>query len=59
MSFNETLMMHGNCLTVTGKTIAENLENIKPEKQTIIAPFENPIKKDSHLKILYGNLRSS
>ena len=51
-------MMHGNCLTVTGKTIAENLENIKPypEKQTIIAPFENPIKKDSHLKILYGNL---
>ena len=41
-------LLNGKCLTVSGKTIAENFENIKPypEKQTIIAPFENPIKKD-------------
>lgn len=51
-------MLHGECITVTGKTIAENLKNIKPypKKQKIIYPITNPIKKDSHLRILKGNL---
>ena len=51
-------IMHPDCLTVTGKTIAENLAEIKPypEGQKVIHSFSNPIKKDSHLKILYGNL---
>lgn len=51
--------LHGDCLTVTGKTIAENLETI-PElnfkEQHIIRPAENPIKATGHLQILYGNL---
>lgn len=51
--------LHGDCLTVTGKTIEENLENI-PEldfkKQDIIYPLNKPIKTSSHLQILYGNL---
>ena len=52
-------MLHGNCLTVTGKTIAENLENVLDidfEDQNIIHPIENPIKTTGHLQILYGNL---
>ncbi len=51
-------LIHGDCLTVTGKTLRENLEGIKPypQGQEIIAPFDNPIKKDSHIVILYGNL---
>ena len=51
-------MLDGSCMTVTGKTLAENLENIKPypEGQDIIRPFDNPIKKDSHLCVLRGNL---
>lgn len=51
-------LIHGDCLTVTGKTVRENLEGIKPypQEQEIIAPFDNPIKKDSHIVILYGNL---
>jgi dihydroxy-acid dehydratase len=51
-------LLHGDCLTVTGKTLAENLANIKPypESQDMIRSFDNPIKKDSHLTILYGNL---
>ena len=55
----ENGLLHGDCLTVTGKTMAENLANspIKyPEDQDIIRPLDNPIKKDSHLRILYGNL---
>ncbi|MBK1829412.1 dihydroxy-acid dehydratase [Verrucomicrobiaceae bacterium R5-34] len=55
----EAGLLHGDCLTVTGKTMAENLANspIKyPEDQDIIRPLDNPIKKDSHLRILYGNL---
>jgi len=50
--------LHGDCLTVTGKTIAENLANIQPlpEDQQVIDPFENPIKKSGHIQILYGNL---
>ncbi len=51
-------LLHGDCMTVTGKTIAENLEGVKPYStdQDIIRPFNNPIKPDSHLRILYGNL---
>ncbi|WP_404418003.1 dihydroxy-acid dehydratase [Marinospirillum sp.] len=51
-------MLHGNCLTVTGKTLAENLAEVAPypEDQSIIHAFNNPIKADSHLRILYGNL---
>lgn len=54
-------LLHGDCLTVTGKTMAENLANSKleyPEDQKIILPFDAPKKKDSHLRILYGNLAS-
>ena len=51
-------LMHGDCLTVTGKTLAENLMNVPdyPATQKIIRPLSNPIKKDSHLVILKGNL---
>lgn len=51
-------LLHGDCLTVTGKTLAENLMDVSPypEGQAIIQPFEKPIKKDSHLVILRGNL---
>jgi len=54
-------MLHGDCLTVTGKTLAETLEGVKPyapypDGQDIIAPFEKPIKPDTHLRILRGNL---
>lgn len=51
-------LLHGDCLTVTGKTMAENLRHAPsyPEGQTIIRPLDNPIKKDGHLVILYGNL---
>ena len=52
--------LHGDCITVTGKTIAENLADVKPypENQEIIRPLSDPIKKDSHLVILKGNLAS-
>ena len=51
-------LLHGDCLTVTGKTLAENLADVKPypEDQEVIHSLDNPIKKDSHLVILYGNL---
>lgn len=51
-------LLHGDCLTVTGRTVAENLKNAPdyPEGQTIIRPLNNPIKKTGHLVILYGNL---
>ena len=51
-------LLHGDCLTVTGKTLAENLADVKPypEGQDMIHTLDNPIKKDSHLVILYGNL---
>jgi dihydroxy-acid dehydratase len=51
--------LHGNCMTVTGKTLAENLEAIADldfETQKIILPAENAIKATGHLQILYGNL---
>lgn len=52
-------MLHGDCLTVTGKTIAENLAEVPGldfSKQDIIWPVEKPVKATGHLQILYGNL---
>ncbi len=52
-------LMHGDCLTVTGRTMKENLKKSKifyPKGQTIIRPLSDPIKKDSHLVIFRGNL---
>ncbi|HUD48409.1 MAG TPA: dihydroxy-acid dehydratase [Candidatus Baltobacteraceae bacterium] len=51
-------LLHGDCLTVTGKTLGENLAHVQPypQSQKIISPLDNPIKKNSHLVILYGNL---
>ena len=51
-------LLHGKCLTVTGKTIAENLRDVQPYPldQDVVRPLSNPIKPDSHLRILYGNL---
>lgn len=52
-------LLHGDCLTVTGKTLAENLENIPSldfTKQKVIRPVSDPIKATGHIRILYGNL---
>ncbi|MDL4863390.1 dihydroxy-acid dehydratase [Halomonas elongata] len=51
-------LLHGDCLTVTGRTLAENLADVAPypEGQSIIAPLDAPLKDESHLRILYGNL---
>jgi dihydroxy-acid dehydratase len=52
-------LLHGDCLTVTGKTLAENLEAVPDlsfETQKIVQPISNPIKPTGHLQILYGNL---
>ena len=51
-------LLHGEALTVTGKTLAENLEEVNeyPKGQDIVRKFNDPIKKDSHLRILFGNL---
>ncbi|MCC5849906.1 MAG: dihydroxy-acid dehydratase [Verrucomicrobia bacterium] len=51
-------LLHGDCLTVTGKTLAENLKKVKPypKGQKVIRGFDNPIKPESHLVILRGNL---
>jgi dihydroxy-acid dehydratase len=51
-------LLHGDCITVTGKTLAENLADVVdyPEGQEIIRNFGSPIKPDSHLAILYGNV---
>jgi dihydroxy-acid dehydratase len=52
-------LLHGDCMTVTGRTMAENIEKFctpYPAGQEIIRPLSNPIKKDSHLRVLYGNL---
>jgi dihydroxy-acid dehydratase len=53
-------LLHGDCLTVTGKTLAENLADVEiyPAGQDIIHDMDHPIKKDSHLVVLYGNLAS-
>ena len=51
-------LLHGGCMTVTGKTLADNLANVDdyPEGQDIVRDFDQPIKPDSHLAILYGNV---
>ena len=51
-------LLHGDCLTVTGKTLAENLEELPDlaPGQKVIAPFSQPLKQTGHLQILYGNL---
>ena len=52
-------LLHGDCITVTGKTVAENLADVKSimeYDQPIIKPLSNPIKATGHLQILYGNL---
>lgn len=51
-------LLHGDCITVTGKTLAANLRGVKPypKGQTVIRPLKNPIKTEGHLTILYGNL---
>lgn len=54
-------LLHGDCLTVTGETIAETLKNVQPypsypDQQDIIRPWDKPIKADSHLRVLHGNL---
>ena len=51
-------MLHGDCITVTGKTLAENLAAVPDlsEGQTVIRPLENPIKPTGHIRILKGNL---
>jgi dihydroxy-acid dehydratase len=54
-------MLHGDCLTVTGKTVAENLSELpylKPNQQVIL-PVTSPVKPTGHLQILYGNLAKS
>jgi len=52
--------LHGECLTVTGKTLAENLENVKPltfeENQQVIHPTTNPLKPSGNIQILFGNI---
>ncbi len=54
----EAGLLHGDCLTVTGKTVAQNLSRVKPypKSQRIVRPLNQPIKSSSHLVILYGNL---
>jgi dihydroxy-acid dehydratase len=51
-------LLHGGCLTVTGRTLAENLADVAPypDDQRVIRPLSDPVKADSHLVILYGNL---
>ena len=54
-------LLHGDCLTVTGKTVAENLADVKPYPagQTVIRSFDDPIKPEGHLVVFYGNLATS
>jgi dihydroxy-acid dehydratase len=51
-------LLHADCLTVTGQTMAQNLQRVAdyPPAQDIVRDFSNPIKKDSHLVVLYGNV---
>ncbi len=51
-------LLHGDCLTVTGKTLKQNLARVKayPKSQQVIRPFSNPVKQTGHLVVLYGNL---
>ena len=54
-------LLHGDCMTVTGKTVAENLRGVKPypKGQDVIRSFDNPIKPEGHLVVLYGNLATT
>ncbi|HEX8833674.1 MAG TPA: dihydroxy-acid dehydratase [Abditibacteriaceae bacterium] len=54
-------LLHGDCMTVTGKTVAQNLRGVKPypKGQTVILPMAQPVKKDSHLVVLYGNIATT
>lgn len=54
-------MLHGDCMTVTGKTIAENLAQVPSlkEGQSVLRPLDNPIKPEGHLQMLFGNLAES
>ena len=56
----ENNLLNGDCMTVTGKTISENLSDIKSlnNDQKIINPLSNPIKSSGHIRILYGNIAS-
>ena len=51
-------LFHGDCMTVTGKTMAENLADVAPLKagQEVVRPLRNPFKPTGHLQVLYGNL---
>ncbi len=52
-------MLHGHCMTVTGKTVAENLKDVSPltfDKQDVVRPLERPLKSSGHISILRGNL---
>ena len=53
-------MLHGDCLTVTGKTLAENMADVPSlaDGQMVIRPLNNPIKETGHIRILFGNLAS-
>jgi len=53
-------LLHGDCLTVSGKTLAQNLKSVKPypRHQDIVHAINDPIKAESHLVVLYGNLAS-
>jgi len=57
----EAGLLHGDCMTVTGKTMAENLAEVSPYPagQDIIRALDNPIKKDSHLVVMYGNIATT
>src|ERR1700688_52981 len=57
-SLLEAGLLHGDCLTVTGATLGEKLRSLAgyPACQSIVRPLDDPIKKDSHLVVLYGNL---
>ncbi len=54
-------MLHGDCMTVTGKTLAENMANVPSlsSGQKVIRPTDNPIKETGHIRILFGNLASA
>lgn len=56
----ENGMIHGDCMTVTGKTVAENLATLPglPADQDLLHDLNNPIKPDGHIQILYGNIAS-
>lgn len=56
----ENDMLHGDCLTVTGHTLAENLSSVNalPDKQDVIRDINQPLKNSGHIRILYGNLAS-